>query len=272
MSRLLAVGLVVLCVPLLADAQAAQDGMGLDLTQDQKPNTATSEVDGQSRSVPNLDTGRRTNDEDDSRWIEREVSQDDKVKSVQRKLFRKKHRFELAPFVGMGVNDPFYTKFSFTGRAAYYLTDTVALSLRGSYYQVFKTDDVRVAKRNFQSRVFFSVPSWSAMADIDWSPIYGKVSFLNSILHFDAFILGGAGVVWTETSAIQGRGPNPAADLGAGFRFIAKDFLAVTLALINTTYVDTPAGTFKGGTQNLMTLNLGFSFFFPLHSTDREEE
>jgi hypothetical protein len=51
-----------------------------------------------------------------------------------------------------------------------------------------------------------------------------------------------------------------------------KDFVAVNVALINTTYVDTPAGTTKAVTQNLMLINAGISIFFPFKSTYKEAE
>jgi outer membrane beta-barrel protein len=107
---------------------------------------------------------------------------------------------------------------------------------------------------------------------VEWSPLYGKVAFLNSILHFDAYLLGGLGIVYTETSALPDRGPNVAADLGLGVRFVARDWLAVNVALINTSYVDQPLNSSKGATQNIMTLNAGISVFFPLKSTGREAE
>jgi outer membrane beta-barrel protein len=110
------------------------------------------------------------------------------------------------------------------------------------------------------------------MGDVEWSPLYGKVAFLNSILHFDAYLLGGMGVVNTEMSKVDNRGPSLAADLGLGIRFVARDFLAVNVALINTSYVDQPLNTSKGATQNIMTLNAGISIFFPLKSTGREAE
>ena len=52
---------------------------------------------------------------------------------------------------------------------------------------------------------------------------------------------------------------------------MVKDFAAVNVALINTTYVDTPTGTTKGVVQNLMMVNAGISLFIPFKSTYREE-
>ena len=191
---------------------------------------------------------------------------------MQRKVYLKKGRFELTPLVTFSVNDPYYSKLGAAVRGAYYLADTLAVSARGSAMQVLPSDDVRIAKRTFQSRIFYSVPQWSAMGDVEWSPLYGKVAFLNAILHFDAYLLGGVGVVNTEMSKVDNRGPSFAADLGAGPALRGPDFLAVNVALINTTYVDQPLNTSKGATQNLMTLNAGISFFFPLKSTGREAE
>jgi outer membrane beta-barrel protein len=110
------------------------------------------------------------------------------------------------------------------------------------------------------------------MADVEWSPLYGKVTIFNSILHFDGFLLGGLGVVNTFASSDASKGIKPAADMGIGLRFMVLDWLAVSLAVINTAYVDQPVGTTKGALQNVMTLNAGFSFFFPFRSTGRDAE
>lgn len=211
--------------------------------------------------------------------VERDITQDDRVKSVQRKVYLKRGRFELTPMFQVSVNDPYYFKLGGSLRLGYYLADTLAISVRGSLYSVQADDSARVARRIFASQLYYSVPQWSAMADVEWSPVYGKVAFMNDILHFDAYLLGGLGVVNTKTSSTivdtvtnARRGPSPGADIGIGARFVARDFLAVNIALINTTYVDQPIGTTKGAIQNLMTLNAGVSIFLPFTSTGREAE
>lgn len=211
----------------------------------------------------------------DTTAVERDITQDDRVKSVQRKLYMKRNRFELAPYFAVNVNDPFYTKIGGAIRAAFYPHDNLAISARFTLLNTLPTEDVRTAKRNFNSRIFFSVPFWTAMADVEWSPIYGKVAIFNSILHFDGYLLGGGGIVFTETSAstdVNRAGVKPAFDLGLGFRFITKDWLAVNVALINTSYLDVPTGSAKGSTQNIMLVHAGVSIFFPFKSTFREAE
>ena len=205
--------------------------------------------------------------------VEHDITQDDRVKSVQLKLYTKRNRFELAPYVLINVNDPYFTRWGGAIRGAFYPADTLAFSLRFDLMQTLPTDDVRIAKKNFQSRIFFSVPIWAALADVEWSPLYGKVAMFNSILHFDGYFVAGGGAVYTETSSDPNKpGMHPGFDLGLGLRFVAKDFLAVNVALINTTYADQPTGTTTSRTQNLMMVHAGVSLFFPFKSTYREAE
>jgi outer membrane beta-barrel protein len=266
---------------LLGAATASAQGLGLDLSNPDQPTQDSQQAPPPkddtappASSAPNADqllssdSGAKS-DEKPSLG-EDEIIQQDRVKSVQRKVFLKKHRFELEPMVMVSVNDPYYTKFGEAIRGGYYFADTLALAVRWSHYSVYPTDDVRLAKRNFQSRIFYSVPQWSAMADVEWSPLYGKATIFNSILHFDAYVLGGAGIVHAETSAVNGQ--YPAVDLGVGIRFMVKDYFSVNGSLLNTTYVDQPTGTTQGATQNVMTLNAGISVFFPFHSTGRDSE
>jgi len=253
-----AVFLTSLLVPAVA---IAQENLGLDLSPG-----------GDKKEEPKNKPADRPAAVEAPIATERDTTVEDRVKSVQRKVYLKKHRFELAPYVVVSLNDAYYSKFGLAVRGAYYLSDTFALSARFTSMQVIATSDAPIAKSTFQSRIFPSYPQWSVMGDGEWSPIYGKISIFNSILHIDAYVLAGFGVVRTQTSSEPGRGPNPAGDLGLGMRVVAKDWLAFNLALIDTAYFDTPAGTTKGELQNMLMLNAGVSLFFPFKSTGREAE
>ncbi len=273
----------VTCLLLLAPAARAQQsppappptpapvpaapGLGLDLTDvNQKTDSPLAKPRPVAEAQP-LD--------------EAELTQDDLVKSIQRKVFLKAHRFELATSFFVSVNDPYYSKWGISLRGTYFLADTLGVSVHAAWWQLVPTDNVNIAKANFQSRIFFSVPQWSTLGDLEWSPIYGKATIFNSIFHFDLYLLAGLGVVWTDTSATPvdslvpngpKRGPSFAGEVGIGMRFIVLDWMSVNLALINTSYGDTPAGTSLGAIQNLFTINAGVSFFFPFKSTGRESE
>jgi outer membrane beta-barrel protein len=249
--------------------------MGLDLTEETQATPSQEEAPAAppaEEATPAVAATAEEAPEPEPLMPLTDITQEDRVKSVQRKVYLKKGRFELTPLISISVNDPFYSKVGASLRGAWYLADTLAIAARASLIQVVPSDDVRTAKRTFNSKIYNSVPEWSAMGDVEWSPVYGKVAFLNSILHFDGYLLAGAGVVRTETSALEGRGLNPAADLGLGMRFVAKDYIAVNVALINTSYVDQPLGSSKGAVQNVMTLNAGISLFLPFSSTGRDAE
>jgi outer membrane beta-barrel protein len=248
-----------------SEGQGDQGGMGLDLSGE----SSSTPAEVPTAPPPDRKPATKTSKED-LLTGERDVTVEDRVKSVQRKLYLKKSRFELSPSLSYAVNDPYYLKYGAALRGAWYLADNLAVAGRFALMDVQPNQDVRTAKRAFQSQIFYSVPQWAAMGDIEWSPIYGKLAIWNDILHLDAYLLGGLGVVTTETSAQVG--PNPAADLGGGLRVVARDYLAVNAALINTYYVDAPRGTTRGNTQNIMTLNLGISVFFPFKSSGREGE
>lgn len=270
-----------LALSALPTAALAQDegGFGLDLTEEETPppQPEQEEAPPPAEPPPPAAAERPEGSAADRAAAgflgERDITQDDRVKAVQRKVYLKTHRFEVTPMITASVNDPYFLKWGGVLRVAYYLADTLAITARGSLLQTLKTDDVRIAQRTFQAQVLESRPQWTAMADVEWSPIYGKVAFMNSILHFEAFVLGGAGVVYAVTSGIPGRDPSFGVDVGGGIRFVAKDWLAVTAGLVNTSYVDSgPTGTAKAATQNMLAVNAGISIFFPFTSTGREAE
>ena len=269
-----------------APAHAQNQFEGLDLSDDSKKDDPKKKPPDDSEGIdltgpaPTTSTPTKKDapkkplaKKDDLPAGERDITQDDRVKSVQRKLYIKRGRFELAPAFVLNINDPYYTRLGAGLRLAFYPADSLAVALRVQYLATLPTDDVRAAKISLQSRIFFSVPILSALADLEWSLLYGKVAFFNSILHLDGYLLGGGGVVYTATSGAVGRPVvNPAFDLGVGLRFVVKDFFAVNLALVNTSYADVPIGTTKGSLQNLMTIQAGFALFFPFKSTFREAE
>ena len=245
------------------------EGLGLDLTEEAKKPAASTVVlpSDKVKDTPVLD--------------EQSLVEDDRVKSIQRKVFLKTHRFELLPTIFVSVNDPYYSKWGGSLRGSFFLSDTLAVAVHASIYDLLPTDDVRTAKANFQSRIFYSVPKWSVLGAVEWSPIYGKATIFNTIIHFDGFILAGLGALWSDTSSTPldsknpsgpTRGPNIAGEFGLGLRFMTTDWLSVNIALIDTAYVDQPAGTNKGAVQNVLALNAGISLFFPFRSTGRESE
>ncbi|HEY7726358.1 MAG TPA: outer membrane beta-barrel domain-containing protein [Anaeromyxobacteraceae bacterium] len=196
---------------------------------------------------------------------DRDAALGDRVKAVPRRGFLKRHRLEITAGLPVSVNDAFYQKAGVSGRLAYNVQESFALALRGAYWWTLRTDHVREGQVAFQSQVLSSRPIGQLMLDAVLSPVAGKASVLGSrIVHFDVFLLGGAGVVWSDTSlAPRSEGPHPAADLGAGIRFYPYDWMALELGFTATLYPDRPARTAPGTTTRLLAAGAGVSVFWP---------
>jgi outer membrane beta-barrel protein len=263
--------------PLGALAQGT-DFKGLDLTDepkkadepkkpDEKPappppttTTSTAEPGAAPKAPDHLD--------------EVQIANEDRVKSVQRKPFLKKFRLELTPMGFVTVNDSFYPKIGPGGRLSFFFGDSLGLGLRYNQVNVISTDEVRLAKRELQSKLPAVQPKHLFALDVMFVPVYGKISVGNGIGTFDLYIVGGAGGVWSQTSGENANGPGdgikPAAHIGIGERFALLDWLALDLSVLETLYNDKPLGT-KSVIQNLVSINLGVSFFIPFSFEYKEQ-
>lgn len=196
---------------------------------------------------------------------ERDAALADRVKAVQRKGFLKRSRLQVGLELPATLNDAFYQKAGVGGRVAWNLQESFALAVRGTYWWTLRTDHVREGQAAFQSQLLSSQPIGQLMLDGVWSPIYGKASWLGSrIVHFDLFLQGGLGAVWSDTSvAPRNEGPHAAADLGGGIRFYPADWLSLELGFGATFYPDRPTRTAPSTTTRILAATVGVSFFWP---------
>ncbi len=256
----LSLPLLLVALPL---ATLAQERPGMDLSKPKAAPAATSP----SEKSPTVTGAADPSALEKAVGVpgESDAALEDRVKAVQRKGFLKRNRFQLSIFAAPTLNDAFFQKVGVGGQLAYNIHDSFAVALRGAYWFSFKTQYVKIGAYAFQSQLLQSQLYWTGMADLIWTPVYGKFSWLGkSIVHFDAFVLAGGGVAWTATStAPRNEGPHLAADLGAGIRFYPNDWLSLDLALVGTFYADQKAATLPASIQKVVALTVGVSFFLP---------
>lgn len=185
----------------------------------------------------------------------------DRVKAVQKKLILKKGRFEVAPAFSTSLNDAFFQKVGAGLAAAYWPADNLGVFVDVFYLTTIETSNVRLAKAAFTSQLVDSRLKFLAMGGLQWSPIYGKVSwFDHDIVHFDLFLSAGLGMASTST------GEHIATSLGAGQRYLVNHWLAFFFKVEDRLYPETYA--LKAGPvtsiSNVLTLSLGASVFLPL--------
>lgn len=248
---------------LLAGPAAAQE-LGLDL-RDEVEEEAEAEAGPEDTLFSAEELRERLQGEVPATVSSRsDVATADKVKAVQRKHFLKKQRFELTPTFAISLNDAFYTKVGGGLMGTYHLSDSLGVAAHYSHFGIVQTDHVRIAKRELRSLLLSSKLNWNAGLDLVWTPIYGKLAWFNSIVHYDFFLLTGLGVAHSQTSgAPVNDGLHPAVDLGVGQRFAFSDWMALDFWVKGLLYADRPQDRQISEIQKVVTLNVGLSFWLP---------
>lgn len=215
---------------------------------------------------------------------------EDKIKSVQHRVFIKKGRLEIAPMFNLGLNDAFNQKYAVSAGVGYHFLESFGLEAGFGYAFATKTtNQTYLAKENLTIpdngtlKYFFQL-------NAEWSPIYGKFSFFAwKIIHFDLYLTAGIGATsveytgWdynadTQTSTGSDMsGLHVAPNIGIGERFFLTDWLTIRFELRDTIYnmtlrprhylITGDDGKKVNGEvdqiQNNLMFMVGFTFFIP---------
>ncbi|MFP2934601.1 outer membrane beta-barrel domain-containing protein [Pyxidicoccus sp. 3LG] len=179
------------------------------------------------------------------------------VSAIQERQYRMHH--ELLLGVGVLPADAFYKGLIGTVGYTYHFSDSFAWQVgRGTYSYNVQTSLRRQLERDFDvaptASAFEDQVQWMVGSDLIWSPLYGKTAFLNSsVLHFEAFLLGGGTVVKIDRQD----GFRPAANVGLGVRLFSGQTLSFRLDVTNNIVF---AGTSR--IINVPTVQLGTAFNF----------
>jgi outer membrane beta-barrel protein len=214
---------------------------------------------------------------------------EDKIKSVQGRVFMKKGRFELAPMFVLGLNDAFNQEYAPALAFQYHIFEQFAIRANYGYFFTTKTSNqTYLAKENLTVPDNGSLTHLVAL-NLEWAPIYGKFSLFGKIVHFDLYLTAGfsaADVNYTGwklaadgTTAVPQdmSGFHFGGNVGIGERFFIMDWLAIRIELTDTIYnmtlhprnyvVTDSSGVKKIGEfdqiQNHLQFMIGLSFFFP---------
>jgi len=188
---------------------------------------------------------------------------EDRIKSVQRKAFLKRRRWEITPLVCLSLNDAFYQKIGGGASIAYHLADSLGIEFQAVYVGTIQTDMVGYFQQANEALPRVSELRYYFMGNILWSPIYGKLSlFTGEIVHFDAYLIGGFGMARTET------GNKLASNIGLGLRYFVTSWLVVKLEVRDLIYTETlkldVQRTEFSDIQNHVMIGAGVSFFLPV--------
>jgi outer membrane beta-barrel protein len=179
------------------------------------------------------------------------------VSAIQERQYRMQH--ELLLGVGVLPIDAFYKGLAGTVAYTYHFSDSFGWQVgRGTYSYNVQTGLRTQLERDFEvaptASAYEDQVQWMVGSDLVWSPLYGKMAFLNSrVLHFEAFLLGGGSVVKIN----RADGFRPAANVGLGLRLFKGQTLSFRLDVTNNVVF---AGTSR--IKNVLSVQLGTAFNF----------
>ena len=247
---------------------------------------------------------------------------EDRIRSVQKKVFLKRERYELQPFYAVSLGDSFLITNYAGGSIIYHWMDGLAMELRlGLNFLSLHTDDydsIR-AETRFEKNVYvedkqnpgncvknalgecevttlkvgpinplMSKPRYMGSLNLQWTPLYGKVSlFAVKVFHFDIYLSGGLGAVYThkyggqryddERDNDEGRetGVSVLMNAGLGWRLFLTRWLTVRAELNEMFYREEftdvkTRGVVEGKGQTVTQLKnnllfyIGAGFYFPM--------
>jgi outer membrane beta-barrel protein len=220
-----------------------------------------------------------------------------KIPPVSAALYRKAGRWEVGLSGNLSVNDPFYNKYFGGLKVGYHFTETLSVHALVAGGAVKQAGSAVVCPSGAgchpaSDHQMWQVPGRIATLsglELAWAPVYGKLDvFSEQVGHFDLSLL--AGVDWIRYQRVVGStyftdsDGNPLASvptpptvgtvgghLGVGTRFFFSQWVAARLEFKDYLYqVSIPnwqeGGGAKKDLQNQLFVELGVSFFFPLHN------
>lgn len=207
----------------------------------------------------------------------------DRIRPVSGSLFIRKGRSELEPQIGLSVNDAFFQKYMFGLKYAYHLSDPLAIELGGAFGISMPSGTV-----NRCTSAGCDTPTKDMLkgtpgdiglilgGGVNWAPLYGKINVLaEKVIHFDTFFMAGIdGIQYKQPVLDLSQDPASAfavgGHFGVGQHFVFNDFSALRVELRDYVYQGQRAvnGAYQSHLENQLMLDLGISFFFPLHPSE----
>lgn len=196
-----------------------------------------------------------------------------RIHVVQRKLFQRALRFEIAPIFGSILGDPFNDSIAYGGEAIFHITEYLAIGGIYRKTKIWGSVNAEPLEDYWEITPDTSYVDYAAFGNFIVTPIYAKANFFGlHVIHFDFFFYGGSGIVraiakYTEQDDLgnkvdqESEGFNLAFDIGFGGRFYLTKWLALKIEVGNILYRDTVRSNKRF--QWKVPLNMGLSFFLP---------
>lgn len=219
-------------------------------------------------------------DKDDVVLVENDSNKKRLIKTIQKKNFYKKGRWEASPHFAFVANDPFLNRYIVGAGLNYNLTEIFAVEVNMDFSPDLGDADWKpVTKQLIEENHVspdISKLTYFGSASFLFSPIYGKVAVVGrEIINFDIFGAFGMGMTRTSESleALDAEAGNeravltqhqmhPTTNFGGGARVIFGENLALRLDGRSMVYIETVNAT-QLEMKNNFLIQGSVSVFFP---------
>jgi outer membrane beta-barrel protein len=224
--------------------------------------------------------GDSSPDKDNVVLVENDNSKKRLIKTIQKKNFYKKGRWEASPHFAFVANDPFLNRYIVGAGINYNLTEIFAVEVNMDFSPDLGDADWKpVTKQLIEENHVspdISKLTYFGSASFLFSPIYGKVAVVGrEIINFDIFGAFGMGMTRTSESleALDAEAGNeravltqhqmhPTTNFGGGARVIFGENLALRLDGRSMVYIETVNATQLEMKNNFLVQG-SVSVFFP---------
>lgn len=176
-----------------------------------------------------------------------EVSEE--IYAVQQIYALRKNRLEIMPGFGFTLNDPYVSHYNIVAGLNFWITNVLAIGVNMNWYQGLDSEsDLNFhVRRSTRLAIRPTEYQFGASLNFTYVPFYGKFAMFNRyIFQWDAYILGGVGVMHTR--------PIPVVDPeyrkfdftykvsignpGIGFRIFLSKWLTIFMELRTYPYLE----------------------------------
>lgn len=194
-------------------------------------------------------------------WAQRSGDEDDSVSvvTVRKRYFTKSHRTEFGINGSWVGNDSYVRSAVLGGSLAYHMSESFYLEGSGGYFINYDTNNTDLLQNQFGITPDTDDLNFYGSVVAGWSPIYGKLSFLDKkIIYFDTSFYAGGGASDATVSGLS-----PHATVGIAQRFVFSKSVALRLDLKDNLILRDDTGV-DSALRHVIFVGMGLSFFFPL--------
>lgn len=202
-------------------------------------------------------------------------SKDTEFKVVQNRRYTKERRWFVSTSGGNLIGDENSVGYSFSGSVGYFFTEQYGVEVMGTYIDARDTKAIAKFKNQYTVTIDHNKPKMYAGAAFIYSPIYAKLSVLDSqIIYFDMSIAPSLGVSIQEHQRRLGDvESDPYITLGIDIaqHFYISNHFAVRFDFRNRFFSEEEMNwnntgiytdTFTSNSRIVTTINAGVEFFF----------